>query len=165
MCVALPGAVLPDGRTLERTKLRGEVSDGMILAEDELELGTDHSGIIVLPQSVEPGTPLPDVLPIRDEVLEIELTGNRPDLLSIYGVAREVAALYDLALAPPPGAEPARSGDEAVEIQIDDPGGCPRYIGRLFRDVTIGTLAALAAGAAPRRGMRPISTSSTSRTT
>ena len=138
VCVALPGAVLPDGRTLERTKLRGEVSDGMILAEDELELGPDHEGIIVLPGPVEPGTPLVDVLPIRDEILEIELTGNRPDLLSIYGVAREIAALFDLELAPPPGVDPPCAGEDTVEIQVDDLEGCPRYIGRLFRGVSVG---------------------------
>ena len=63
VCVALPGAVLPDGRTLERAKLRGEVSDGMILAEDELELGPDHTGIIVLEDGHEPGTPLVDLMP------------------------------------------------------------------------------------------------------
>lgn len=140
VCVALPGAVLPDGRTLERAKLRGEVSDGMILAEDELDLGSDHSGIIVLPDGAEPGTPLSDVLPVHDEVLEIELTGNRADLLSIYGVAREIAALYDLELAPMPGADgdPATPGGDAVEIAVDDPAGCPRYLGRLLRGCTVG---------------------------
>jgi phenylalanyl-tRNA synthetase beta chain len=65
--------------------------DGMILAEDEIELGTDHSGIMVLPET-EPGTPLGDVLPLVEDVLLVESTGNRPDLLSIYGLAREIAA-------------------------------------------------------------------------
>ena len=95
--VALPGAALPNGITLDRRKVRGEVSDGMILAEDEVGLGTEHSGIMVLPEA-EPGTPLVDVLPLVDDVLLVESTGNRPDLLSIYGIAREVAALYDLPL-------------------------------------------------------------------
>src|SRR2546428_1453140 len=92
--VALPGAVLPNGLTLERRKVRGELSDGMILAEDEVELGQDHSGIMVLPDSAEAGTPLQDVLPLAEDVLLVESTGNRPDLLSIYVIAREVAALY-----------------------------------------------------------------------
>src|SRR5919197_3956831 len=96
--VALPGAVLPGGLQLEQRKVRGELSDGMILAEDEVELGTDHSGIMVLPEA-EPGTPLADVLPLVEEVFLVESTGNRPDLLSVYGIAREVAALYDLALS------------------------------------------------------------------
>src|SRR5205809_3709551 len=99
VAVALPGAVLPNGLELEQRKVRGELSDGMILAEDEVDLGTDHSGIMVLPEA-EPGTPLVDVLPLVDDVLLVESTGNRPDLLSIYGIAREVAALYDLDLAP-----------------------------------------------------------------
>jgi phenylalanyl-tRNA synthetase beta chain len=98
--VALPGAVLPNGLRLERREVRGEVSDGMILAEDEIGLGPEHSGIMLLDES-EPGTPLNDVLPLVDHVLLVESTGNRPDLQSIYGLAREIAALYDLELEPP----------------------------------------------------------------
>jgi phenylalanyl-tRNA synthetase beta chain len=138
VAVALPGATLPNGLTLERRKLRGEVSEGMILAEDELDLGADHSGIIVLDDGLEPGTPLADVLPLVDEVLDLEPTGNRPDLLAVYGVAREVAALLDGELQPMPGAEPTRAGDEPVGIGIDDPQGCLRFIGRILRDVAIG---------------------------
>jgi tRNA-binding EMAP/Myf-like protein len=106
VAVALPGAVLPGGIELERREVRGELSNGMILAEDEVDLGTDHTGIIVLDDGFEPGTPLADVLPIVDDVLVFEVTGNRPDLLSIYGLAREVAALYDLELARSPGRGP-----------------------------------------------------------
>ena len=136
VAVALPGAVLPDGTKLERAKLRGSVSDGMILSERELELGPDHAGILVLPES-EPGTPLVDVLPLSDVVLELETTPNRPDLLSVYGLAREVAALTGTELAPPPGSDPSREGDEPVQIEIADLEGCPRYIGRLFREVSV----------------------------
>src|SRR5881398_4235784 len=106
VAVALPGAVLPNGMKLEQAKLRGEVSDGMILAEDEVALGTDHSGIMVLPDEWEPGTLLADALPLVEDILLVEATGNRPDLLSVYGIAREVAALYDLDLSPPPGRNP-----------------------------------------------------------
>jgi len=137
VAVALPGATLPNGLTLERRKLRGEVSEGMILAEDEVDLGTDHEGIMVLADALEPGTPLADVLPLVEDVLDVEATGNRPDLFSIYGLAREVAALCDGELVPLDGTEPARAGDEPVDIQVDDPVGAPRYVGRLFRDVTI----------------------------
>src|SRR5205823_2459375 len=137
VAVALPGAVLPNGLQLERRKVRGELSDGMILAEDEVDLGTDHSGIMVLPEA-EPGTPLVDVLPLVDDVLLVESTGNRPDLLSIYGIAREVAALYSLELAPPPGEDPEQAEEEPVDVTVEDFEGCPRYIGRLFRDVTLG---------------------------
>ncbi len=155
--VALPGAVLPDGRTLERAKLRGAVSEGMILSERELEIGADHAGILVLDDPHEPGTPLGDVLPIRDEVLEVELTGNRPDLTSIYGMAREVAALVDGELAPPPGADPPRDGDEALEIEIYDLEGCPRYVGRLFRGVRLGPSPPWLKARLVAAGMRPIS--------
>jgi phenylalanyl-tRNA synthetase beta chain len=157
VAVALPGAVLPNGLQLERRKVRGELSDGMILAEDEVDLGTDHTGIMVLENGIEPGTPLSDVLPLTDEILELETGHNRPDLLAVYGIAREVATLYDVELAPPPGVDPQRAGDERVDVQIEDDVACPRYIGRLFRDVRIGDsplwLKARLLGA----GMRPIS--------
>ena len=139
VAVAVPGAVLPDGTKLERRKLRDAVSEGMILSERELELGQDHSGIIVFAEDHEPGTPLADVLQLADDVLEFEVTGNRPDLLSVYGIAREVAALFDLELhPPPPDREPERVADEQVDVAVEDFAGCPRYIGRIFRDVRIG---------------------------
>jgi phenylalanyl-tRNA synthetase beta chain len=138
VAVALPGATLPNGVTLDRRKLRGETSEGMILAEDEVDLGSDHAGIMLLDAALEPGTPLAEVLPLVEEVLDVEATGNRPDLLSIYGIAREVAALFDAELLPLDDTEPARAADEPVAIRIDDPEGCPRYVGRLFRDVAIG---------------------------
>ena len=156
VAVALPGAVLPGGLKLDRRKVRGELSDGMILAEDELELGSDHSGIMVLPDT-EAGTPLADVLPLVDDVLLVESTGNRPDLLSIYGIAREVAALYDLELAPAPGVDPEPAGDEPVDITVDDFAGCPRYIGRLFREVTVGPSPVWLKTRLHSAGMRPIS--------
>jgi phenylalanyl-tRNA synthetase beta chain len=136
--VALPGAILPDGRELGEAKLRGETSSGMILAEDELELGADHSGIMLLPDELEPGTPLGDVLPLTEQVLEIETGFNRPDLTAIYGIAREVSALTGAELAPPPGTEPERAGDEPVDVRDEDFEACPRYIGRLFRGATVG---------------------------
>jgi phenylalanyl-tRNA synthetase beta chain len=157
VAVALPGAVLPGGIELERREVRGELSNGMILAEDELDLGTDHTGIMVLDDGVEPGTPLADVLPIVDDVLLVEPTGNRPDLLAIYGLAREVAALYDLELSPPPGVEPERAGDEPVEVEVEDFEGAPRYIGRLFRDVRIGPSPVWLKSRLLAAGMRPIS--------
>jgi phenylalanyl-tRNA synthetase beta chain len=156
VAVALPGAELPGGLVLERRTLRGKESAGMILSERELELGEDHSGIIVLDDG-EPGTPLVDVLPIRDVVLDLEITGNRPDLLSIYGVAREVAALFRLDLAAPPGREPEPAGDEPVKVTVEDWEGCPRYIGRLFRDVRIAPSPAWLRARLHAAGMRPIS--------
>ena len=156
VAVALPGAVLPGGLKLEARPLRGTVSHGMILSERELELGTDHSGIIVLPEG-EPGTPLADVIPIAESILDVEPTGNRPDLLSVYGLAREIAAIYDLELAPPPGDDPQPAGDEQVDVRIEDYEGCPRYIGRLFRDVQIGPSPLWLRARLTFAGMRPIS--------
>jgi phenylalanyl-tRNA synthetase beta chain len=138
VAVALPGATLPTGLVLEQRKLRGEVSEGMILAEDELDLGTDHSGIIVLDDELEAGTALAEVLPLVDEVLDLDPTGNRPDLFAVYGVAREVAALLGGELLPTPGKEPRQEGDEPVGVGIDDPERCLRFVGRAFRDVVIG---------------------------
>src|ERR671936_1061283 len=157
VAVALPGAVLPNGLTLERREVRGQLSDGMILAEDEVDLGPDHTGIMVLENGIEPGTPLVDVLPLVDEVLELETGHNRPDLLAVYGIAREVAALYDVELAAPPGADPARAGDEPVEVQVDDFEGCPRYVGRFFRDVGVGASPLWLKARLPAAGMRPSS--------
>ena len=157
VAVALPGARLPGGLQLEQRKVRGELSDGMILAEDEVELGSDHSGIMVLPE-IEPGTPLGDVLPLVEEVLLVESTGNRPDLLSIYGLAREVAALYDLSLAAmPAGHSLGPVPDGQVEVQVDDFAGCPRYIGRVFRDLSVGQSPIWLRARLTNAGMRPIS--------
>jgi phenylalanyl-tRNA synthetase beta chain len=157
VAVALPGATLPNGLTLERRKLRGQMSEGMILAEDELDLGADHSGIIVLDDALEAGTPLADVLPLVDEVLDLEATGNRADLFAVYGVAREVAALLGGELLPLPGTDPQRDGDEPVGIAIDDPEGCLRFVGRVFRDVTIGESPLWIKARLRRAGVRAIS--------
>jgi phenylalanyl-tRNA synthetase beta chain len=157
VAVALPGATLPNGLRLERRKLRGQMSEGMILAEDELDLGTDHTGIIVLDDGFEPGTPLADVLPLADEVVDLEPTGNRPDLFAVYGVAREVAALLGGELLPMPGEEPARGGDEPVGIGIEDPEGCLRFTGRIFRDAAIGESPLWLKGRLRHAGVRAIS--------
>jgi phenylalanyl-tRNA synthetase beta chain len=157
VAVALPGAVLPGGQRLEEVTLRGQSSSGMILSEQELELGTDHTGIIVLEDGPEPGTPLVDVLPLSDEVLELEITPNRPDLLSVYGIAREVAAIFGGELAPIPGADPERAAEEPVDIRVEDLEGCPRYIGRVFRDVRIAPSPPWLKARLTAAGMRPIS--------
>jgi phenylalanyl-tRNA synthetase beta chain len=157
VCVVLPGGVLPGGLRIEERTVRGERSEGMILSEQELELGPDQSGILVLAEPAEPGMPLVDLFAIGEEVLEVEVTGNRPDLLSVYGLAREVAALFRLDLAPPPGSEPGRAGDETVDIRVEDSAGCPVYIGRLFRDVRIGPSPPWLKARLAASGMRPIS--------
>ena len=158
VAVALPGAVLPGGLELERRKVRDEVSDGMILAEDEVELGPDHTGIMVLAEGPEPGTPLAEVLPLADDVLLLEPTGNRPDLLAVYGVAREVAALFDAPLTDMPGGQtPGHVPERQVEVEVDDFEGCPRYIGRLFENVRIEPSPLWLKSRLLAAGMRPIS--------
>ncbi len=138
--VALPGAVMPDGTRLKRAKLRGVPSNGMILAEDEVSIGQDHDGIMVLSDELTPGTPLADVLPIATTVLELAITSNRPDCLSIYGAAREVHAATGAPLNPPPWLDdPGTPGPiEGVNIEVEAPDLCPRFTARLFEDVTIG---------------------------
>ena len=139
VAVALPGAMLPIlDQPLSEVELRGQLSRGMILAEDEVGLGEDHAGIMVLPDGPEPGTPVVDVLPIRDHVLDVTPTVNRVDLLSLVGIAREVATLLDGDLHPPDPDDPGIVDQEEVDVTVEDFHGCPRYIGRVFRDVAIG---------------------------
>ena len=139
VAVGLPGALLPGfPGPLEERPLRGEMSRGMILAEDEIGLGADHAGIMLLPDGLEPGTPLADVLPLVDQVLDVTPTMNRPDLLSMVGVAREVAALLDGRLQLPEPQDPQVTGTRPVEVVVEDFGGCPRYIGRGFSGVAVG---------------------------
>ncbi len=154
--VALPGAKLPNGLSLERRDVRGEVSDGMILAEDEIGLGADHAGIMLLPET-EPGTPLSDILPLADDVLLVEATGNRPDLQSLYGMAREVATLYDLSLKSMAGDSPQPWTSETVAVRVDDFEGCPRYVGRLFEKVAIAASPQWLRSRLFLAGQRPIS--------
>ncbi len=107
VAVARPGARMPDGSKLKQAKLRGVVSEGMILAASELEIGAGEQGIMVLDDAqldaeLAPGTPLAEVLPIAMDVLELEITPNRPDCLGVYGVARELHAATGAPLAPAP---------------------------------------------------------------
>src|SRR5690348_1276365 len=157
VAVVTPGATMPGDFKIEKRKLRGEVSDGMILSERELELGTDHGGIMLLADELAAGTPLADVLPLGDDILEIETLYNRPDLTSIYGIAREVAALTGATLKPVPGTDPARDGDEPFALRIEDLDACPRFIARVFRDVSMGASPAWMKARLLGVGMRPIS--------
>ncbi|MFN0153933.1 MAG: phenylalanine--tRNA ligase subunit beta [Gaiella sp.] len=158
VAVGLPGALLPGfPAPLDERKLRGEWSRGMILAEDEIALGGDHGGIMVLPDGIEPGTPLANVLPLVDDVLDVTITPNRGDLLSMVGLAREIAALYDVELRLPDPEDPQITRPELVEVAIDDLHGCPRYIARLFRGVRVGPSPQWLRSRLFLGGMRPIS--------
>jgi phenylalanyl-tRNA synthetase beta chain len=142
VAVALPGAVMPDGATLGEAKLRGVKSSGMILAEDEVGIGEDHEGIMVLSADLPLGGPLSEHLPIADDVIEIEITPNRPDAMGVYGVARDLHAATSAPLAEDPTAAdgtPSGSDSAADHISIDiDSEICLRFTARVFEDVKIG---------------------------
>ena len=162
VAVALPGAVMPDGTKLDEAKLRGVRSSGMILAEDEVGIGSGHAGIMVLSDTLAPGTPLAEALPIADEVLELEITPNRPDCLAVYGIAREVHAATGAQLAEDPAATdaPAEGTAEAlgaVRVEIADPEICLRFTARVFEDVTIGQSPEWLKQRLTAAGQRPIS--------
>jgi phenylalanyl-tRNA synthetase beta chain len=161
VAVARPGAVMPDGTELGSARLRGVDSEGMILAEDELGIGTEHSGIVVLGENgggPAPGTPLRDVLPIATEVLELEITPNRPDCLGVYGLAREAHAATGAPLAAPPwDDDPGSEGPvEGVEVVVEVPELCPRFTARRFEDVRIGPSPPWLKARLMAAGMRPI---------
>jgi phenylalanyl-tRNA synthetase beta chain len=158
--VARPGSVMPDGKTLQKAKLRGQSSDGMILAEDEVGIGTDHNGIMVLTDGIAPGTPLETVLPIATEVLVLEITPNRPDCLGIYGVAREVYAATGAPLKPPPwtvdpGSEGALEGIEIANLAGDEL--CPRFTARILDGIRIAPSPLWLKARLMAAGQRPIS--------
>jgi phenylalanyl-tRNA synthetase beta chain len=162
VAVAKPGAVMPDGTKLKVAKLRGQPSNGMILAEDEVSIGTDHNGIMVLPDGPPAGTALAEVLPIATEVLLVEVTPNRPDCLGIYGVAREVHAATGAALATPPWADDpipttAARALDAVRITVECPELCPRFTARVFEDVKLGPSPRWLKARLMAAGQRPIS--------
>src|SRR5262249_3243200 len=154
-----PGSVMPDGSTLSRAKLRGLESNGMILAEDEVGIGTDHNGIMVLPEGLAPGAPLAEHLPIATDVLVLEITPNRPDCLGLYGAAPEVHAATEPPLAKPPWADdPGSDGPvDGIEVDVQCPDLCPRFTGRVFEDVTIGPSPAWLKARLMAAGQRPIS--------
>ncbi|MBX5469110.1 MAG: phenylalanine--tRNA ligase subunit beta [Thermoleophilaceae bacterium] len=161
VAVALPGAVMPDGQALGEATLRGVRSSGMILAEDEVGIGGDHAGIMVLPDELPPGAPLAEHLPIADEVLEAEITPNRPDCLGVYGIAREVHAVTGAELAPDPTLEDAQpAGDDDVQQHVSieiDPEVCLRFTARAFEGVRIGPSPLWLKQRLMAAGQRPIS--------
>jgi phenylalanyl-tRNA synthetase beta chain len=158
VAVARPGAIMPDGTKLKKAKLRGVSSDGMILAEDELAISSEHDETIVLAGELEVGAPLAGVLPIATEVLELEITPNRPDCLGVYGVAREVHASTGAPLARPPWDEDPGSlrGAVGVEVVVEATDLCPRFTARAFEDVTIGPSPVWLKARLTAAGQRPI---------
>jgi phenylalanyl-tRNA synthetase beta chain len=162
VAVARPGAIMPDGTELGAAKLRGVRSEGMILAEDEVGIGGDHDGIMVLDEGLPVGAALKEHLPIVDDVLEIEITPNRPDAMAVYGVARDVHAVTAAPLAEDPterDAEPSGSdrAEDHASIEIADPEICLRFTARVFEDVKIGPSPLWLKQRLMAAGQRPIS--------
>jgi len=163
VAVARPGAVMPDGSAIERAKLRGVISEGMILAESELGIGAGGEGILVLDSlsldaELAPGAPLAELLPIATEVLELEITPNRPDCLGVYGVARELHAATGAPLSREPWSEdPGTQGPLAgVAVRVECPDLCPRFTARIFEKVTVGPSPLWLKARLAAAGQRPI---------
>jgi phenylalanyl-tRNA synthetase beta chain len=158
--LASPGATVPAlPEPLSARKIRGVVSDGMLCSPWELGITTEHTGILVIPDDVQPGADFKKAYRLEDSVLDIEVTPNRPDFLSVIGIAREVAAATGVPLGAPDVAAPEddEKADEVATVEILDLGRCPRYLARIVRGVRhvpspIRMQARLTAA-----GMRPIS--------
>lgn len=152
------GTTLPGGLTLERREIRGVLSEGMICAEDELGLSDDHDGVMELAQDTAAGQKLIDALDLDDTIYEIGVTPNRPDVLSHFGLARELAAIHDMPLPraqvdlPEPGT-PAKDM-ASVEVQSEL---CSQYIGRVITGVKVGPSSADVQQRLRSIGQRPIS--------
>lgn len=139
--LATLGSVLPGGLRIKPAKLRGVRSEGMLCSEPELGLGEDAAGLMELPDDAPTGTGLSAYLGLDDHVLDIDLTPNRADCLSVRGLARELAALTGVSAQLPTMAEVAPVHGDSVPIELIDPADCPCYVGRIIRgvDVTAST--------------------------
>lgn len=138
--LALPGAVLADGTTLGEAVIRGQVSQGMLCSRKELGIEGDSSGIWALPPETPVGVPVSEALGLDDVIVEVSITPNRADCLSIMGIAREVSAVCKSPLRYP--AFSVLENGPAVEslssVTVEDPLGCPRYSARIVQGVTVG---------------------------
>lgn len=138
---AMVGAVLPGDVKIKKGKLRGVVSMGMNCSARELGLSSDHEGIWILPQDAPVGMPLSQYLGSSDVVLDCEITPNRPDCLSMIGIAREVGAIYDRDFSvelPQVREESGASAEDTVSVELLDEGLCDRYVARVVRNVKVG---------------------------
>ncbi|MBS3778771.1 MAG: phenylalanine--tRNA ligase subunit beta [Desulfovermiculus sp.] len=140
VAVAPVGSTLPGGQSIQRVRIRGQESKGMILSEKEMDLGEDHTGIKVLLQDVRPGTPIPQALGLDTTFFDLGITPNRSDCLSVLGVAREVAAACNLPVHMPQVTLPEEDPDTntLLQVQIDDPHLCPVYQARIIESFTLG---------------------------
>ncbi len=136
--VAVPGAVLPGNFEIGRRAIRGVESNGMICSERELGLGDAHRGILVLEGTAPIGQPFESVLELPDVVFDLEVTNNRPDVMGIVGVARELAAWFDIDFRKPDIGLATVPGSPATKVTISAPDGCNRFVAREIRGVTVG---------------------------
>ncbi|MCP4367324.1 MAG: phenylalanine--tRNA ligase subunit beta [Deltaproteobacteria bacterium] len=156
--VALPGTVFPNGFTLEKCIIRNVESEGMICSEAELGLGKDKSGIMILNPSLPVGERLSKALKLSDAVIEVDLTPNRPDCLSMIGIAREICGIQKTKITYP-NMSLSDSGDDIAgftSVTIQAPDHCPRYTARLLTDITVGPSPFWLADRLMSVGMKPI---------
>ncbi len=137
--IALPGTRFPNDKVLEKGTIRGIVSEGMLCSEAELELGLDTSGIMSLNNSLTKGQSLSQALHLSDATIEIDLTPNRPDCLSIIGTAREIAAILEKELDRPDPSLPTAGKDihERTSVSVKAPDLCPRYAARIIEGIRV----------------------------
>ena len=156
--LALVGAKLPNGAEIKKSKIRGEISEGMLCSETELGLGGDASGIMILSADAPLGKDLGEALGLKDTVLEISVTPNRPDCLCILGMAREIAALTRQKIRTPRLILPDAGQEihQKTSVTIQDPDLCPRYVARMIEGVTIGPSPAWMKNRLERVGIRSI---------
>lgn len=157
--LATVGTVMPSGMEIGRRKLRGEWSNGMLCSQVELGLGADHGGIMVLPDSLELGVDIREALGIESDVLyDLEINGNRPDAMSVLGVARDLAARLGVPFTVPEPQvdEVPQQLLDAVSVEVLDPDLCGRFTARVLRGVKIGQSDAKVARRLTLAGMRPI---------
>lgn len=155
--VAMIGAKLGDFE-IKKAKLRGVESFGMICSENELSVSDDHSCIMIIKQDIEPGTPFADAMGINDHIIEVEVTPNRPDLLGMIGVAREVAVMLNTEYEHPEIAfeeSEVKTKDEILVI-IEDAEKCPRYCARMVKGITVQPSPAWMQRKLIASGLRPI---------
>ena len=138
--VALAGAKLPGGVEIKKATVRGVVSEGMLASEAELALGEDTAGIMILDEDTKVGVDLNKALGITDTVIEFEITPNRPDCLSMIGIAREVAAITGGKVRRPETKikEDSIEANTQAKVEIKDPDLCPRYSARVINGLNVG---------------------------
>ncbi len=137
--IALPGITLSSGMKVKKAAIRGQESSGMLCSEKDLGISEDHSGIMELPEEARAGDSLVEALGLRDVLIEVDLTPNRPDCTSILGIAREIAGFTNQKLKHPvEGDLPTLTGEDVpFSVEVLDPEDCPRYAARLLKNVTI----------------------------